>query len=305
MKPENRPKTQFDGREYDDYQAAQMQRRIEATIRRQKRLKTAYEAAGLTDQATAANIRLRRLNEKYHQFSKAAGLPEQRERMRVVYVDDSNLAPAPQGNIVTEGETFNPESAAVSLIKRLEDSPGMEDNMAVLRYYANHTDLVVDKTMAGPIAYNRSLDAICYNPDVPLPYGADRDGIFAHELAHRADKLWYGATQDLAWSTAVQEAESVILENVDAVESWFETGGKYADNAFFSDIIGAVSKGKINTPYSHSSEYWRRAGNCEREVFANLVALDFLFGIDTVPVEFGLDTICKVFREIIGRSGLL
>ena len=85
MKPENRPKIQFEGREYDDYQATQMQRRIEATIRKQKRLKTAYEAAWLADKATAANIRLRRLNEKYREFSRAAGLPEQRERMRVLY----------------------------------------------------------------------------------------------------------------------------------------------------------------------------------------------------------------------------
>lgn len=85
MKPENRPKIVFEGREYDDYQATQMQRRIERTIRKQKRLKTAYEAVGLTKEAQAANIRLRRLNEKYRQFSKAAGLPEQRERMKVLY----------------------------------------------------------------------------------------------------------------------------------------------------------------------------------------------------------------------------
>ena len=88
MKPENRPKTVFEGREYDDYQATQKQRQIERTIRKQKRLKAAYEAAGLTDEATAASIRLRRLNQEYKAFSKAAGLPEQRERMKVSYVDD-------------------------------------------------------------------------------------------------------------------------------------------------------------------------------------------------------------------------
>jgi len=85
MKPENRPKIEFEGKQYDDYQATQMQRRVEREIRKQKRLKTAYEAAGLEDKATSTNIRLRRLNEKYREFSKAAGLPEQRERMKVVY----------------------------------------------------------------------------------------------------------------------------------------------------------------------------------------------------------------------------
>ncbi len=85
MKPENRPKVKFEGKEYDDYQATQMQRRIERTIRKQKRLKTAYEAAGLTDDAAAAGARLRTLNRKYREFSKAAGLKEQRERMKVLY----------------------------------------------------------------------------------------------------------------------------------------------------------------------------------------------------------------------------
>lgn len=85
MKPENRPKIVFEGREYDDYQATQKQRMIERTIRKQKRLKTAYESAGLKEKAQAANVRLRRLNQKYREFSKAAGLPEQRERMKVLY----------------------------------------------------------------------------------------------------------------------------------------------------------------------------------------------------------------------------
>lgn len=86
MKPENRPKIEFEGRKYDDYQATQKQRQIERTIRKLKRRKVAFEAAGLTEEAQAANIRLRRLNQKYKAFSKAAGLPEQRERMKVLYV---------------------------------------------------------------------------------------------------------------------------------------------------------------------------------------------------------------------------
>ena len=91
MKPENRPKIQFEGREYDDYQATQKQRQIERTVRKLKRRKTAFEAAGLTEEAEAANIRLRRLNQEYKTFSRAAGLPEQRERMRVAYPDDAGI----------------------------------------------------------------------------------------------------------------------------------------------------------------------------------------------------------------------
>lgn len=85
MKPENRPKIEYDGKEYDDYQKTQAQRRLEREIRKTKRRKMAFESAGLKDDATAAGARLRILNKKYKEFSKAAGLPEQRERMRVEY----------------------------------------------------------------------------------------------------------------------------------------------------------------------------------------------------------------------------
>lgn len=81
MKGENR-KFVFDGKEYDGYTATQQQRSIERQIRKQKRLRDAYKAAGMKDDETAANIKLLRLNAKYKAFSEAAGLQEQRERTK-------------------------------------------------------------------------------------------------------------------------------------------------------------------------------------------------------------------------------
>ena len=77
----------YDGKTYTAYEATQMQRRVERQIRAQKRLRDAYKAAGLTKDTDAANIKLRRLNTKYKEFSKAAGLPEQKERLKVRYQD--------------------------------------------------------------------------------------------------------------------------------------------------------------------------------------------------------------------------
>ena len=84
MKGESR-KITFEGREYDGYQATQKQRQIERTIRKLKREKTAYSAAGLTDKEQAVDIRLKRLNTEYKSFSEAAGLPMQLDRIRVLY----------------------------------------------------------------------------------------------------------------------------------------------------------------------------------------------------------------------------
>ena len=84
MKGENR-KFSFEGKEYDGYTSTQKQREIERTIRKLKREQTAYKAAGLTEEEQAVTARIRRLNAEYKAFSKAADLPLQRERMKVVY----------------------------------------------------------------------------------------------------------------------------------------------------------------------------------------------------------------------------
>lgn len=77
----------YDGKHYTAYEATQMQRRMENSIRKQKRRAIAFEKAGLKNDAQAASIKARRLTKKYKDFSKAAKLPEQRARMEVRYAD--------------------------------------------------------------------------------------------------------------------------------------------------------------------------------------------------------------------------
>ena len=75
----------FDGKKYTAYEATQMQRRVERQIIKQDRLVTAYKASGQKDEYYAANAKLVRLIAKYKAFSKAAGLPLQWERTKVLY----------------------------------------------------------------------------------------------------------------------------------------------------------------------------------------------------------------------------
>lgn len=84
MKPENHT-FEFEGKQYDQYSASQKQREIERTIRKLKREQAAFKAAGLSQEEQAIATAIQRLNVKYKEFSKAAGLPEQKERMKVLY----------------------------------------------------------------------------------------------------------------------------------------------------------------------------------------------------------------------------
>lgn len=84
MKAENHT-FEFEGKQYDQYSASQKQREIERTIRKLKREQAAFKSACLEQEEQAIATAIQRLNVKYKEFSKAAGLPEQKERMKVLY----------------------------------------------------------------------------------------------------------------------------------------------------------------------------------------------------------------------------
>ncbi|MCD8026470.1 MAG: phage minor capsid protein [Clostridiales bacterium] len=66
---------------------------MERTIRKLQRERLAYEAVGDTDRATAINIRINRLKQKYKEFSKAAGLKERTQRMNVEFDNNNPVKP--------------------------------------------------------------------------------------------------------------------------------------------------------------------------------------------------------------------
>lgn len=77
------PPFTFEAHKYSAYEATQMQRQIETAMRAQKRKMDGYEAAGDTEAYTAAKAKYNALSAKYKAFSKAAQLPEQRQRLYI------------------------------------------------------------------------------------------------------------------------------------------------------------------------------------------------------------------------------
>lgn len=71
----------YQGKHYTGYEATQMQRKIERSIRMQKNRILVDKATGDIDKRTIDQIKLRQLNEEYRRFSQAAGLRTESERM--------------------------------------------------------------------------------------------------------------------------------------------------------------------------------------------------------------------------------
>ena len=77
------PDFEYEGKTYNAYDATQKQRQLETAMRAQKRKMEGYKAAGVDDAYRAADIRYKALSKEYKAFSKAAGLPEQRQRLAI------------------------------------------------------------------------------------------------------------------------------------------------------------------------------------------------------------------------------
>lgn len=77
-------KRSFRGKEYDTYGALQYQRRLERTLRKQKQdIKLMEKAKADSEDIEAAKIRRRLTGKTYADFSKAMGLRQQLERLKV------------------------------------------------------------------------------------------------------------------------------------------------------------------------------------------------------------------------------
>lgn len=81
---DNKNKTfEFDGKTYNMYEGAQLQRRIETAIRQEKDTQILAKASGDEEQVLKSQLRITQLNTKYKQLSQVSGLPTQKQRMSV------------------------------------------------------------------------------------------------------------------------------------------------------------------------------------------------------------------------------
>ncbi len=83
LRQENENGIDYNGRHYTMYEATQRQRRLEASIRKQKRRILVAEATGDKESLQQSQIKYQVLNQEYKRFSKAAGLRLQHERMEM------------------------------------------------------------------------------------------------------------------------------------------------------------------------------------------------------------------------------
>lgn len=99
MRAEESKKHEYNGKEYTKYEASQRQRRLERTIAARRHAVDLLEEGGADEQTIQdAKISFQAVSQEYTRFSKAMGLPQQRERVGTALAGmkyDEPTAPKP------------------------------------------------------------------------------------------------------------------------------------------------------------------------------------------------------------------
>lgn len=150
FRKDNEKGVTVDGRHYTMYEATQMQRKLERSIRTQKRRILVDEATDDKDKLLTDQIKLQRLSQEYRRFSKDAALRTQQERMEVAgfWPKQAARSRAEGGTVKTPSkpDPNTPRSAYIDITDSWypDAKPGSHPVQDLLTYQVNGTTYTVD-----------------------------------------------------------------------------------------------------------------------------------------------------------------
>lgn len=223
----DRPPFEYDGKTYTMYEAAQMQRRMERTMRKLKREKAAYQAVGAEEDARDTNIRMRRLSVKYTEFSEKAGLRQQRERMNV-YAPKTAEAKQPDFNVGVPADVdgsfdefqaldiSKAERAALKTVHKLSNENGYEYGIIINKDGASEAFTNNNPAMvAFNIADVRPGAAIVHSHTNVTPLSAKDFSLLLNENVESIANIAYNgdvfkASVGYGWRPSKEEFDKIV-----------------------------------------------------------------------------------------------
>ena len=208
LKADNAEGVTFQGKHYTGYEATQVQRRIERRARLWKRRNLAANAMGDEDAIQATSGRLQKARRDYREFSKAAGLREQPERMYVAKFGSKSALPVPRsGDIINdtvEKAVGVKQDIPIDMAKAAE---GTNPNYAPGTPYAENCQRCVatyefrrrgydvtakpDSVTPGALQFGNECFVDSAGKKIPFTQGLSRDSV-RYELENAPDGSRYG-----------------------------------------------------------------------------------------------------------------
>lgn len=187
---------------------------------------------------------------------------------------------------------FNVEEKREAYKNFLKNVP--QKNKMYLEYYNGNTEYEQSSKIKSTFGYHPKHDKIYYNSEHPLFEKFDFNVANTHELAHRIDVLNFKSWENEDFVKAVTDGGKSVLGKV----NYFEKLCEEDREGFLSDIISALSSSKIELRYGHDMEYWQTKGNKEKEIFANLFAMEAFQDKRMKDVEASLPKLMEAYHKL-------
>lgn len=188
-----------------------------------------------------------------------------------------------------DGSSFDLETAKKDYADFLTSVP--EKNRMLLQQSFESVEYENAKLKNAPFGYLHDYDKVLYDTTRSDFWDMDFTVANTHELAHRIDCFFARSVDNMDFSSAIANASEIIEANPQKFIDYCRANDQ---QGFLSDIFSAISGGKYRFSAGHDTEYWARAGNKEREIFANLFSLEAFQ--DAKKLQFFRDNFAELFR---------
>lgn len=125
FREDNEKGVTYGGRHYTGYEATQLQRKLERTMRKDKRRILVDEASGDAEKLQKDQIRLQVTRQEYARFCKAAGLRTENER---TFVAGFGRKQAAQARAVAQKSVEKPENSAKIVENLVNEDPPVQES---------------------------------------------------------------------------------------------------------------------------------------------------------------------------------
>ncbi len=252
---------------------------------------------------TKANETVRQLKEQYVKVSNTAGLTIRADRM-ALYGSKEKQPPILQmfskmGDYKDSSGNFDINKAKDEYRKFLTSG----QNIYKIIVEGVLDEVSFEKTDENfAFGYLRNGQIVLFNPNCKGFDNYDVRVALTHELSHHIDLQRAKSWENADFCKAITDAAAGVIQEKDYWEKYCRAEDS---DGFFSDIISAISKGKIDVPNGHDEPYWNEDSTYPfKETFSNLLSLGAVDDVNQLEkIQKNFPEIWSAFESILWNMG--
>lgn len=215
----------------------------------------------------------------------------------------SHLIPDYKKTIEENKSTFNFDKEYYKFLDWLNTLKCDTQVLDIITMYANQKDTFIQNiNNPNPYAFIMENENIEYNPYHKAFNYYDIKQSLLHELSHKADKLYFKASENEEFKKSFEMAKRAVSNNKELyrkLEYYVSENGYYDEDMSVNDIVCILSDTKIKTFAGHKKEYLDIYGIFEMFADINVISILNNKAINDIFVNTELLQLYKTYQSIV------